>query len=115
MIPLGGTFPIAERETIPAAQPKLARPFVCGYSWCQGHTSEHDKCLGDAAHGIVTDSPTLEDLYDKISGFPELLQEQNLPMLSKAATLAQIASAQSLERIAAALEFFQQERLDKRL
>lgn len=47
---------------------------------------------------------SLEELYSKISGFPEMLQESNLPMLSKASVLAQIASARALERAACALE-----------
>lgn len=42
---------------------------------------------------------TLEDLYQKISGFPESLQVDNLPMLSKASVLAQIAGAWALQRL----------------
>jgi hypothetical protein len=85
----------------PKAQ-KIPKIYACGYAWCQGHTSQSDTCESRAAKRPSDFS--LEDLLAKISGFRERLQEDDLPMLSKASVLAQIVTAQQLTRIADALE-----------
>jgi hypothetical protein len=89
-------------EVVPLYCVKKPSIYVCDYKWCQGHTSQSDSC-----EPRTTKRPSdfsLEDLLAKISGFRERLQEDDLPMLSKASVLAQIVTAQQLTRIADALE-----------